>query len=262
MYQLATAPRGIGQVLDSVFQLTRSAFAALLPYAIAAGALSVVPLAYLMATGALDNPAQPVIPEFTPTYWIMTALMGPLTLVIYGAAILRAEGVAQGAHVGIGESFAKGARKILVLVLAAICFVLSIMVGTVLLVIPGIILMVSLYLFLPAVLLDHKGPIDSLTYSHKLVWGNWWRTATIATIAVIIMYVILLLAGAVVGFMLAFTGTDEVTMFLVQIAATAIGSLVVMPFFVALYVEIYRDLKMRKAGGDLAARIASVGSAA
>ena len=31
MYQLATAPRGIGQALDSIFQLARTGFLRMLP---------------------------------------------------------------------------------------------------------------------------------------------------------------------------------------------------------------------------------------
>ena len=115
-------------------------------------------------------------------------------------------------------------------------------------------------MFLPAILLDGKGPVESLSYSHKLVWGNWWRVAAIVTVALIIMYLLFMIAGLVLGIFAGFGNADLATMFMVQMGATIIASLLVMPYFTALYVELYRELKMRKSGGDLAARIETVGA--
>lgn len=261
MYQLATAPRGIGQVLDSVFQLTRVSFFALLPFAVITGVLSAVPLIYMVWTGALNDPARLAGMALSAGYWIATLGILPVMFVAYGAAIVRAEAIAQGQPVGLGESIRKVMPHLVTIILAAICFGLAIALGLVLLVIPGLILMVSLYLFLPAILLDDKGVIESLTFSHRLVWGNWWRTATVVSIAVIVMYVLFMIIGVAFGIFFGFTGVDPVTLFVVNVGTTLLGGLLVMPFFTALYVEIYRDLKMRKSGGDLAARIEAVGTA-
>src|SRR5215208_7196687 len=46
-------------------------------------------------------------------------------------------------------------------------------VGTVLLIVPCLILMVSLALCFNTALFENKGPVDALTESHRLVWGNW-----------------------------------------------------------------------------------------
>jgi hypothetical protein len=261
MYQLATAPRGIGQVLDSVFQLTRTTFTRMLPYAFLAGVLSAVPFVYIMTTGALDNPAALANFELSPAYWVTTLLMVPLNFLVYGAGILRVESIARGADIGFGDSVSRTLPRIVPIIVAAISYVLAVGVGLVLLVIPGLILAVSLYMFLPAILLEGKGPIESLGYSHKLVWGNWWRVATISTVALIIMYLLFVIAGMLLGLFLGFGGADLATMFLVQMGATMIASLVVLPYFMALYVEVFREVRMRKSGGDLAARIESVGAA-
>jgi hypothetical protein len=261
MYQLAAAPRGIGQVLDSVFQLTRASFVILLPYAIVTSLVGAIPFAYLIWTGALDDPQRLATVGMSAGYWICVLVMVPLLFIAYGAAIVRAESIAQNQRIGLGDSISQVAPRVGTILLAGIGFVVAIALGFVLLVIPGLILMVSLYMFLPAILLDGKGSIESLTYSHKLVWGNWWRTMAIVTIALIIMYVLFLLVGLAIGLLFAFTGVDLVMMFLVNIGTTIIGGLLVMPFFTALYLEIYRDLKMRKSGGDLAARIEAAGTA-
>ena len=260
MYQLATAPRGIGQVLDSVFRLTRLAFTRMLPFSILAGVLSAAPFVYFMSTGALDNPALLATMELSPAYWISTAIMIPLNFLIYGAAISRIESIARGGDIGIGESVQRTLPRILPIIVGSIGYIVAFCIGLVLLVIPGLILVVSLYMFLPAILLDGKGPVESLSYSHKLVWGNWWRVAAIVTVALIIMYLLFMIAGLVLGIFAGFGNADLATMFMVQMGATIIASLLVMPYFTALYVELYRELKMRKSGGDLAARIETVGA--
>lgn len=260
MYQLATAPRGIGQVLDSVFRLTRLAFVRMLPFAVLAGILSAVPFVYFITTGALDNPAALATFQLSPGYWITTLLMIPLNFLVYGAGIFRMESIAQGGDIGVGESVRRTVPRVVAIVVAALCYALIVGAGLVLLVIPGLLFAVSLYMFLPAILLEGKGPVDSLRYSHKLVWGNWWRVATISTVAVIVMYVLFVIAGLLLGMFVGFSNPDLATMFLTQMGATMIASLLVIPYFMALYVEVFRELKMRKTGGDLAARIDSVGA--
>jgi hypothetical protein len=261
MYQLAAAPRGIGQVLDSVFKLTRVAWLRMLPYAILGALFSAVPFVYLVATGVLDDPLLLTRVVFSPGYWIVVVVMVPLNMCLYGAGIIRIESIAQGADSGLGPSFRTALPKVGAMILGSIGFLLAIAIGFALLVVPGIILLGSLFLFLPAIVLDGKGGIESLNFSHKLVWGNWWRVATIGTIAMIIVYVIFMLLGLAVGLFVGFGGpADPAFAFILNMIATALGGLMLTAFFDALYVELYREVKMRKTGGDLAARIAAVGT--
>jgi len=262
MYQLATAPRGIGQVLDSVFKLTRAAWMRMLPYAVLGTILSAAPFVYMIATGIFNDPAQLAAVGFSAGYWIVVCAMLLVGMVLYGAGLARVESIAQGADIGLGQSFRVALPKAVSLVVGCICFLLAVGIGTVLLVIPGIILLGSLFLFVPAIVLDGKGPIESLNYSHKLVWGNWWRVATIGTIAIIIVYVLFMLAGILIGMFIGFGSlADPAFAYILNMIATLVGGLIVSAFFYALYAELYREVKMRKTGGDLATRIAAVGTA-
>ncbi len=105
MYQLATAPRGIGQALDSIIQLTRTSFLRMLPYAILATLMSALPFVYLLYSGVLDNPALAAQVIFSRGYWLTILVMIPVSMLLYGASIVRIESIAQGADVGIGSSF-------------------------------------------------------------------------------------------------------------------------------------------------------------
>jgi len=261
MYQLPTAPRGIGQVIDSVFKLLRASFTSLLVFAFFGGLISVVPIAYMLWSGAFEDPAAAAGMGLTPGYWISILCTVPLTLITYGAAIARGESVAQGAKISVGAAFRRGVSCLVTMLVASILFGIAVAVGMVLLVIPGLILMLSLFMYQPAIVLDGKGSVESLKYSHGLVWGNWWRTAAIFSIALIIIYVLFMLIGVAAGMLFIVVGIDPVIAFIVQAVTTLLAGFLITPFFVALYLEVYRDLKMRKEGGDLAARIESVGTA-
>jgi hypothetical protein len=89
----------------------------------------------------------------------------------------------------------------------------------------GLYLLGSLFLFVPAIVLDGKGPIESLNHSHKLVKGNWWRLATIGGIALIMMYLVYLVAAVLVGVVMGFRGSDPAFVFIVDVVSTLVGSL-------------------------------------
>ncbi|MEX1994457.1 MAG: hypothetical protein WD929_07325 [Steroidobacteraceae bacterium] len=260
MFQLATAPRGIGQVLDSVFQLTRLIFVPMLPLSLIGGLISAIPLGYLLMSGMIGDPAAKAQSLISVGYWISILVMLPLSMILYAACILQGESIAQDHRYGVGKCIGFVVPRVITLIAAFILYSIAIVLGLVLLVVPGLILMLSLYMFLPAIVLDGKGIIESLQYSHSLVWGNWWRTAAVATIAIIIIYVLVILVGLVFGLVLIVTGFDPVIAFLIEAAVTVLAGLLITPLFIALYLEMYRDLKMRKTGGDLAARIESAGA--
>lgn len=259
MYQLPTAPRGIGQVIDSVFQLFRASFKPLLVFALIGGLIGVIPIIYLLWSGMLENPGAGGLAKL-PGYWLSILCTIPLTLITYGAAIALGESIARGAKISMGTAFRRGLNRVLAMLVATILFSLCVAGGMILLIIPGLILMMSLFMYQAAIILDDKGMVESLKYSHGLVWGNWWRTAAIFTIALIIIYVLFMLIGVAVGLVFVAVGMDTVTLFIAQAVTSIFAGILITPFFVALYLEVYRDLKMRKEGGDLAARIEAVGT--
>ena len=261
MYQVATAPRGIGQVLDSVFYLTRRSYLRMLPYTILSTLVSIAPYSYVLLAGTFDDPVQPGAFGLDTSYWIVILVMIPVTMFLYGAGIARIESIAQDDDMGFGASLRIGFVRLGVMLVSSICYGLVTAFGLVLLIVPGLILMNLLMLFVPAVVIDRKGPIAALKHSQNLVWGNWWRVATIATVAVIIMYVLFMVAGVVVGFMAAMNGGDPAFVFLFEIVVTVVSGLLMTVFLYALFAELYREVKMRKTGSDLAVRIARVGTA-
>jgi len=138
-------------------------------------------------------------------------------------------------------------------------------VGLVLLVVPGLIVMLSLIMYMTLVLFDARGPIDAIVGSHRLVWGNWWRTCAVLTVMGILIVVIFIALGFVIGLAAPFAGfvlADIVMVVtIVQLVLNAAFYVVLGPFTSAVMIALYWDLKLRKEGGDLAARVSALSAA-
>jgi membrane-anchored glycerophosphoryl diester phosphodiesterase (GDPDase) len=125
-----------------------------------------------------------------------------------------------------------------------------------LLLLPGLYLAVALVFAYPAMLLDDAPWTAALRSSLLLVRGNWWRTSAILTVAVFAILVFYAV-GAIVGLIVVqlLGGGDVGSVF---VATTIVGALVgalFTPFMCALSLAQYADLKLRRAGEDLARRI-------
>ncbi len=256
MYQLPAAPRTNGEVLDSAFKLARAGFLRLLPYAILTSILGAAPSVYLLKSYAdvLADPAAAIDFIFSWRSWLLGLAMIAFGMFVYGASIVRVESIAQGADVGLGRSLAATLPRVPALVGAMFGYVLAVLVGSFLFVVPGIYLAGALFLFVPAIVLDRKGAIESLGHSYQLVLGNWWRLAVIGSLALIILYRIYVLVGVVLGLFVGFRGAELSFIVMVNLVSSLVGGLVMAPVFAALCVEMYREVKMRKQGGGLAAR--------
>lgn len=261
LYSLPRRPASIGQVLDAAVLLFKASFSAALVFTFIAGVLNLIPNIVLLATEPVDvviATTRSPLASRSVVYW--SALLGCslLGMVAYAAAMARAESIARGARIGIGAALALALRRALTLMLATLCYFLAFLIGLAFLVIPGVILMVSLGAYMPAIVVDNKGLGEALNHSHTLVWGNWWRTSALLTVGFIFIYVLLGIIEIGIALFTQFLGLDQATQLLVQFVSATIMIACMMPFANALMLEIYRDLKLRKQGGDLEQRLAAL----
>lgn len=211
----------------------------------------------MLGSGAAD-PANP-FGQFTVGIAIAFFLAMLLSAVIYGALIALIDGVAKSQPLSMSQAFAVGLQRFFPLAICGLLYSLAVVLGMIALIIPGIILSITLLFGVYAVVTDNLGPIAALKYSHNLVWGNWWRTAAVVFVATFILIVGMMLVGALSGVALAMGGTVEPDSF----QTSAIFNFIVVPLISALLAPLfytfamaaYNDLKLRRDGADLAARI-------
>ncbi len=247
-----TGPQSIGQVLDLAFRIFQISLLPCLLYGVASTIAGQLPNIYFVASG---RPLQ-ALGGRSPLWWALYCAGALVALLMSAALQLRQRTIATGRPVSARAEIAEAMRRLPALVLMFIVLLIAIGVGMLALVIPGIYLMTALVLAWPALLFGGKGPLQALGYSLRLVVGNWWRTTTIFTIALVIVLVFYGIATAV---MVPFVGAIDIatlTAFsaVVYVALGAIG----LPFLSAIVVASYGELQVRKEGADLEQRIASV----
>jgi hypothetical protein len=254
MYEQPNAPQSIGGVLDSGFKLYRESLSqAYLLAALAALVMAPVNLLqpYFVRTG---------VSGLVGIAGLLLIAIGLVAAVVYAALIARIDAVARGAALSLPQSLLLGLHRMGPMILSGLVAGVVVVVGLFLVVIPGLIFIVWL-IFAPfALVIERRGPIDSLSYSHAIVRGHWWRTAVLLTIIGIVLSVIYALFGlgvsiAVISDPVA-AAAGKVPWYVTLVLGPALAALI-GPLTYALMLAIYYDLRLRHEGGDLAARIAA-----
>jgi len=266
-----TQPQSIGGVLDTTFQLYKASVVKMIPLSLLAVVAGSPQSIYMFTSGAAVNPADPfaMLSMMSSGGYLAASLVGAIaSMWMISAAYLKIGAIGSGGDLGIGAALQKALTRLPAVLLMMLLFIIALAIGFVLLIVPCLVLMISLMLCFNVALFEDKGPVTSLSESHRLVWGNWWRTAAILTVGFIVIFVIYLVAAMIIGVITPLVvlggGGVENAVLVALVSGLLVGvlmSLLVTPFYVGMAIAIYWDLKLRKDGGDLAARIGALNPA-
>jgi hypothetical protein len=256
MYQRPETPLSIGGVLDDGFRLLKSTFGKIFLLALIAAFVGQIPN-YIIG-GSPKEQLEAVTGAALP--WLGISML--ISVVLTGAIITRVHAIANGDDLSMGGAVAVGLERFFPMLGCLILYVLAVMAGIIALVIPGLILSLSLLLAPYLVVTDRLGPIAAIKQSHKLVWGNWWRTAAILTVIVFVIFAAYFLMGLLATLQLLF-GTDgaEADITFVAYILVPVMSAVISPLVYAFTMSILNDLKLRREGADLDARMGEIENA-
>lgn len=262
MISLPKEPQSIGKVLDTGFRLyTKSLKQAFILAAIP----SIIGGLPYLAAGVMPNIAGG--PDFMKP-GIMVALVifiiaaVVINLTFYNGIIFRIWGIATSKDPGFTESIAQGLRLFFPVLFGSILYALAIMIGSVLLIIPGIILMLSLMFYSVLIVTKRETSMAALKHSHRLVWGNWWRTMIIFTVPAIIAVVLFsVVSFAEVSLLAAMADISpehpdfETTFNFYYSMINVVVNGLLMPMYVSVMLANFNDLTLRKEGSDIHERI-------
>jgi hypothetical protein len=197
-------------------------------------------------TGAATNAAAGVN--------VTVELLGALVTVIGTALCFKVAAAAYaGARADWRSSVAFAAPRIGMVVWATILAGFGVVLGFIALVVPGIFLLVSWVVFIPALLLEDLGPGRALGRSFELVRGRWWATLGTMIVATLMSGI---LAGLVTrGFdalMNTSLGDHVFPAALIDAAGGAVASAVALPIQAVIVSMLYLDLRARKERLDAA----------
>lgn len=265
-YELPAAPLSIGGVLDSAIRLFRDSMSkywilALL-YALVTALFSIFLALSIpdIGTAPVKDPRRIFAALFSPASLAGFAVTIVVSLVFYGALVKTISAWAKGDEsLSLGSALAIGVRRLPGLLLGFVLSALITLIGFVLLVIPGIYFMGKLPLWVPAMFMDEASAVDALGISWRLTSGRWWRGSIILTVALILLYVFSLALGFVAGIIIKVAHLSATDNAIIQQLFTAVANVFVLPMFVTIVIVMYHDFKLRSEGGDLAARMETLG---
>jgi hypothetical protein len=117
-----------------------------------------------------------------------------------------------------------------------------------------------LQLWMVAIFAEDVGTLRALAISWRLIGGHWWRSATILTVGIVIVLVIAMLFGFLGNLVFVVVRVDPLSVLMGNQVISAVERVFVTPMIPAVLVAMYYDFKLRREGGDLAARTKSLQS--
>lgn len=274
------SPQSIGQVLDSGFRIFQVSLVSCLLYGAVSMIAGQLPNIYFIAAG---RPLSPF--GGGSILWVVLYIIGAvITLTMYAALLYRQYGTAVGQRQGTRVELARAVRNLpaylgLVVLSMLSLFVLPVVAGLVLgvsgvsllppapaVIVIGLLLLIPLTYIVtplsfgpPSLLLDGKGPAGAIAYAVKLIRGSWWRMTAILTVTLVLIIVFYGVAMVIVGMVLPLAGATDVA---AVTAATGVVYVVLgsigLPFFSAVLLAAYGELKVRREGLDLERRVAGI----
>lgn len=174
------------------------------------------------------------------------------SLVATGATFKALAGSFLGEQPEWRSSLGFAARRIHSLVWVSLLGGLITVLGTILLVIPGIYLAIAFTVAVPALLSEGLRGKRALARSRRLVKGRWWATLGLVFLGALLAGVVSsALTALAVGVAAQGASADTVLGFTVSTLAAIIAKSITTPFSAAYITVLYFDLRVRHEAFDL-----------
>lgn len=259
VFQLTQSAQTVGQVLDSGMKLYRTSLSKVFPLTLMYGLIAAIPT-FIAPMGISDVQNQSFPPENLKWFFVISVTTGLLSNIFLLATVRMLWGIAQETPVAAGVALTTGIRKFPAFFAATMLYSVAVIVGFILLIVPGVYLAGQYCMYMMAVVGENRGPIASLSRSRALVAGMWWRTTTVLTVGILIYMVLALAAGFMGGIALSVLGGGERGGMgsILEVLIHALIYALAAPVSLAIFVVQFFDLRLRKEGGDLQARLDAV----
>lgn len=273
-----TQPQRVDGVLDIAVKLSKASVVKVLPLSLLMALASTPSSVYVFLKGSVDlsDPFGMMRLMLTPGYVLVSIASCVGMMLIAAAVSLKMAALASDSDMSTPAALSTALRHLPSLLGSLVLYVVVVSVGPFLLIAPtlmsrsnpiavslGVLLTivsivpgVSLLLFVGTNLFENKGPIAALTASHHLVWGRWWHTNAVLVVGTLVIIVLYAIAALLVGVVAAVQvlGGGGVNLGLMSLVSDLLIGLVsspfVTPFSIAMFLAIYWDLQLRKAGDE------------
>jgi len=260
-------PMSVGQILDAAIWIYRRNFVRFVVIA----SIVQVPLAVVsVVVTRIVQSAIVTTPEaqFETGFAVrMAESLVTLFVAIMGEAIAKAALVTTVSESYLGremtamESFRLVLSRAGAVIAAGLLVALLVAIGTLVFIVPGILLALWLALTIPAVMLERRGPVGAMRRSRWLLAGNLGKIFVLSVV-VFLMGLILWSSIALGGRLLSeyVAGGNEMASVVITHLARLIASILALPIGAGAATLLYYDLRIRKEGLDLEMLVPTLGA--
>jgi hypothetical protein len=247
MPALPQQPSSVSEILSASFKLYVDSFTKLIGYSLIGFVFNQLIKIFVTNRMPVVDTSPNIDEQITTMVQILPSVLGISFIVIlfscvlYSAVTYRIDNFVNDRDDDFFEVLLKAFKKFPAIILAGILYMLAVMVGSVLLVVPGIILTISLAFSWYFILLEDMGGYESLIASHRLVWGDWWRTNWVLCLPMLLLFIVFFIVAFFSGI---FDATAEASTTL-DTVLDLLAAAITPYFYVIGYVQ-YHDLKLRK----------------
>ena len=240
-----TEPRGMLGVFNNGWSLFVGAFPSLWMLALVAGLLSTWFGVYSeLHPEVLEGESFGIL-----ALSFVSTVLGTLLMMIM---LRRLDNIASGLLADMDDEFNVAMRAFVPFFLASLLYGLVVVLGILVLIIPGIFVLVAFGFYSIFVVLEGKGPVKSLEASFRLVEGQWWYAFGFM-VALVVAAVLCVTALVVPAAVLAEILGWEQGLFggMAEVVFGGLLNMVLEPLGLALTLSMYYELRARKAGSQV-----------
>lgn len=241
-------PLATGEVLDVSFGLYRALFVPLVTVAAVCRTGPLLLNIYLQPASKDPMASYNMIAERWPLWLIWLGL----SLVATAFAVASTTSIVSAAYLGNaikpGVALARAGTVIGRLVVVSLLTSISVALGLVVLIVPGMILLAGLVLSAVALVLEPDlGPVEAMSRSWELTRGFRWKVF----VTIFVAYLFLFIPTFVVGLLSAIVALVGAWPVMLTAVLAGVLQIFAVPFLYVVVTVLYYDLRVRKEGYDL-----------
>jgi hypothetical protein len=147
----------------------------------------------------------------------------------------------RGSKAGLGDCISRGLAAIIPVIVASLIFSIVSGIGFLLILVPGIIIVLLWWLYVPAIVVEQKGIFESFGRSAELTKGRRWQILGLLLVLALLMFIV----GLVIGFVAAAVmigssaGDPAESLFVISIVQWGVSSIVTVFMAVVTAVSYY-----------------------
>ncbi|MHA1238915.1 MAG: zinc ribbon domain-containing protein [Candidatus Odinarchaeia archaeon] len=168
-----------------------------------------------------------------------------LLVIAVGMTVVIVSEKFRGSEITFSEAFSRSVNRLPSLLGGIIVSNIIIMIGLILLIIPGIIFAVWLSLVPQVILLENKPALSSIERSKNLVSSYWWKVFVILIITLLFVYLPILLFQFIVSFIFPPMIITPSFRIVVSVITMFFSSLF-YPILPSVFTVLFYDLKIRE----------------